>query len=119
MLNPHAARIAIATLTVAAKRAVAVAGSRDTSAVKAAVVACHSDLVRAERELSFALNGHPYLRNDVVDNLLKLGDALAALEATAVRLGIGENAPVHALRNAEAALRGMIGLGLRLTERKG
>lgn len=113
LVRAEGARIGTGTLVVVAERARSVAGAKEPAAVKAAAVACQQDLAHANRELSHATTGAPELRKGLVEDVVNAGDALAALEGAAFRLGIGEDGSVNKLRDAETALRSIVSLPQR------
>jgi hypothetical protein len=103
-------RIGASTLAMVAHRARFVADAKRPEVVKVAAQACQEDLVHARRELSLAIDSHPELRPKLADDVLNVGEALAVLEAAAFRTGIGEDATVSSMRDAESALRSLVDL---------
>lgn len=110
LLRKEGMRIGTGTLAMVAYRARHAAGAKEPAAVKAAAQACQQDLANAYRELSLAVTDHPELRKSLIEDVLNVGDALAALESAAYRLGAGEDGAVNSMRDSETALRGMVGL---------
>jgi hypothetical protein len=110
LMRKEGMRIGTGTLAMVAHRARYVAGAKEPSVVKAAAQTCQQDLTNAHREISLAVTDHPELRKGLIEDVLNVGDALAALEGAAYRLGVGEDATVNSMRDSESALRGMVGL---------
>jgi len=102
-------RIGTGTLSMIAHRARHGAMAKDAKPVLAAATACAEDLQHAIRELALAANT-PELKSSLLEDVIKTGEALSALEATAFRLSVGERSEVNAMRNAETQLRALVGM---------
>lgn len=110
LMRAEGLRIGTGTLGVCAIRARRFAQARDPELVKDAASDCRVDLDNAHREIALALTDHPELRAGIVEDVLAAGEALAALEGTAYKLGIGEDSFVTAMRRSETAVRGLVNL---------
>lgn len=110
LVRSEGIRIATGTLDLVMRRARTVADAVEPTAVKAAAVECRVGLANAHRELSLAVADQPDLQEGLMERVLNLGEALAALAGAAYRVGIGEDAVINAMRDSETAVRAMVGL---------
>jgi len=97
------------TIAITRKRAQAVFDTRDSSAILATVTALTEDLGHARRELELALR--PGDGDLMQREVLALGEDLARVETTAYQLGLGKQPELERFRDAETALRAVVGLG--------